>query len=692
MELYDVDGNKQIDQDIGLKIFGSWSRALPQKSLAVFARNIYGKGSFQYKVFKDKPIKKFEALVLRNAGNDWSGAIMRDGLTSTLVRDMDMDRQAFQPAIIYINGEYWGIQNIREKVNSDYLAENHFVNPANVNLLEFSGSPVEGSGSSYNDIISYVETNTLETEQKYLQVSGKIDINNYIQYQLTEIYINNKDWPGNNIKFWNTNDQGSLWRWIIYDTDFGFSPWEDAAYTFNTMEFATDPDNTEWPNPSWSTLLFRRMLTNQNFRNNFINQYADRLNTNFKYEKVDATVDSIKQVFLPEINDHLLRWDLSYDGWEWNYSVIKNYARNRPVYARAHLKSKFSLGDLLDIRVEISSPGTGRVKINSIIPYSFPFSGIYFKDLPIKLTAIPSPGYKFVKWQVGTLNSDSVVLDYNMAAGATITAVFESAGVLDNKIVINEINYNSSPEKDTKDWIELYNAGNSSLNLKDWIISDAGPETGFVFPIDFILAPGTYIVVCRELAAFRQFWPNVLNSTGDMNFGLSSAGDNINLYDPDGNLVDFVSFSTSAPWPTDANGTGASIELVDPNLDNNVGSNWKSSANGGTPGVLNINTTTTDTTDNLPTSGCRLICYPNPFSDYTSIKIEVSVPGKYRIEIYNLQGKLVNILADQSIEEGVYYLDWGGTAFNHSLLPGGVYIIRLLGDKQHYNSKVIIIR
>ncbi|MBK7712060.1 MAG: CotH kinase family protein [Bacteroidales bacterium] len=88
-----------------------------------FCQNIYGKGSFQYKVFKDKPIKKFEALVLRNAGNDWSGAIMRDGLTSTLVRDMDMDRQAFQPAIIYINGEYWGIQNIREKVNSDYLAK-----------------------------------------------------------------------------------------------------------------------------------------------------------------------------------------------------------------------------------------------------------------------------------------------------------------------------------------------------------------------------------------------------------------------------------------------------------------------------------------------------------------------------------------------------------------------------------------
>ncbi len=85
MEFYDANGKKQIDQDIGIKIFGSWSRAFPQKSLAIFARNVYGKGSFEYQFFKDKPIKKFESLVLRNAGNDWSQAMMRDGLTSILI-------------------------------------------------------------------------------------------------------------------------------------------------------------------------------------------------------------------------------------------------------------------------------------------------------------------------------------------------------------------------------------------------------------------------------------------------------------------------------------------------------------------------------------------------------------------------------------------------------------------------------
>ncbi len=109
MEFYDANGKKQIDQDIGIKIFGIWSRAFPQKSLAVFARNLYGKGPLNYQFFKDKPIKKFESLILRNAGNDWSQAMMRDGLTSILIRDMDIDRQAFQPSLftsMASTGEY----------------------------------------------------------------------------------------------------------------------------------------------------------------------------------------------------------------------------------------------------------------------------------------------------------------------------------------------------------------------------------------------------------------------------------------------------------------------------------------------------------------------------------------------------------------------------------------------------------
>jgi hypothetical protein len=688
MEFYDINGVKQIDQDIGIKIFGAYSRGHPQKSLALFARREYGKGSFDYKFFKDKPINKFESIVLRNGGNDWDQAILRDGLTSTLIKDMDIDRMAFQPSIVYINGEYWGILNIREKISTNFIAENHYVNPDNVNLLENNGNTIEGSGTSYLQMTSFLNSNTLETEQNYLQVSNKIDINNYIQYQITQIYINNKDWPGNNIKYWNTNDPGSLWRWIIFDTDFGFSIWDNSAYSFNTLEFALATAGPDWPNPPWSTLLLRRLLTNPGFKKEFVNQYADRINTSFSSERVNAVTDSLKQIYMPEISDHLVRWGLSYSNWQSNFTKINNYANSRPAYARDHMKSVLGLSETLEIKVVINSPGMGRVMVNSVVPEKYPFSGVYFKYLPIKLTAIPAPGYKFEWWEWGSMVSNSRTIDYNMTAACTFKAVFKVAASTDIKIVINEINYNSSPEKDTKDWVELYNAGNTSVNLKNWIISDSGPEAGFTFPSDIILSPGMFIVVCREIAAFRLILPKVKNTTGDMNFGLSSSGDDINLFDPQGNLIDFVNFTPNPPWPTDANGTGASIELINPILDNNAGNNWRSRSDGGTPGERNFLTDVTSPDENS-LSGCTLSCFPNPFRDYTTIRVEVIKPGKYKLEIYDLQGRLLKILADQIFEPGPYYIDWGGKNSIKGLLQAGVYIIRFSGVNQVCNLKVV---
>ena len=176
-----------------------------------------------------------------------------------------------------------------------------------------------------------------------------------------------------------------------------------------------------------------------------------------------------------------------------------------------------------------------------------------------------------------------------------------------------------------------------------------------------------------------------------MEFGLSSSGDDVNLYDADGNLVDFVNYTSNAPWPTDVNVTGSSIELTDPLSDNNTGNNWKSGLVGGSPGALNFQTVPTDTTGEL-SSGVKLTCFPNPFSDYTTMRIEVSATGRYRIEIYNTQGKLMNTIADQSLEPGEYYLDWYGKSGSNAPLPGGVYIIRLSGEMQSFSTKVIIIR
>lgn len=690
MELYDVKGIKQIDQDIGIKIFGAWSRAHAQKSFALYARKEYGKGSIEYSFFKDKPTGKFESIVLRNGGNDWNKAMMRDGITSTLVRDMDIDRSAFQPSVVYLNGKYWGILNIREKISNNYLAENQFVDPAKVNLLEANSKIVDGTNMSYTSIIEYLNNNTLETDSKYQLIKSKIDVNNYIRYMFTEVFIDNKDWPGNNIKYWNTVDPGSLWRWILYDTDFGLGIYDQVAYSYNTLAFALAPESQTGANKPWATLLFRRMMSNAGFRNEFANQYADRMNRNFLPERINSVVDSIKLIFDPEMPAHQTRWNLSIDNWVKNINIIRLFAENRTSFARSHLVSQLNLGTQTEISVEIASPGTGKVKVNSIIPYSFPFSGVYFKDLPIQLTALPSPGYRFKRWEMGSLMSNDVSMTYNMAAPATFTAVFEIARNLDVNIVINEICYSSSAERDTEDWIEIYNAGKSTVNLKDWRVDDGGAEADFVFPDDLIFYPGMYVVVCRDMTAFRGYFTGVKNSTGDMAFGLSSSGEKINLFDPDGNLVDFADYRVVSPWPANV-AEGGSIELTDPFSDNNDGKNWRAGPPAGTPGGLNSVTREQDVSERNIT-GCRLSCYPNPFTDYTTMRVEIDEAGKYRIDVYNVMGILVNTISDQFIEHGEYYIDWYGEDINGSPMAAGVYTVKLTGNNNHFITRVIMLK
>ena len=146
-------------------------------------------------------------------------------------------------------------------------------------------------------------------------------------------------------------------------------------------------------------------------------------------------------------------------------------------------------------------------------------------------------------------------MDYNMAEPRNFRAVFAAARSTDIKIVINEINYKSYLSKDTKDWIELYNAGNSTVNLKNWVISDGGPGKWICYS-GRSYSYTRYVHSCMPRpGCIQKFLARVTNSTGDMEFGLSSSGDEINLYDPEGNLVDFVNYDIVSPWPTDVNAT-----------------------------------------------------------------------------------------------------------------------------------------
>jgi hypothetical protein len=697
VEFYDRSGVLQVDQNAGIKIFGSYSRANAQRSLALYARSEYGAKSFKNRLFYDKPIDEFQSFILRNSGNDWNNTMMRDDMMTSLVKNMGIDIMAFRPVTLYINGKYWGMLSMREKINEHFLAENHQVNPYQVDLLEAYGNPVNGDADHYNALLTYITDNSPAVQSKYEYIKTQMDIENYIHYQLSEIYFNNTDWPGNNIKFWRPRTTDGKWRWILYDTDFGFGPWNANDYYNNTLHFALEPNGPGWPNPPWSTLLFRRLILNQEFKYEFINYFADQLNTTFQSAKVVAYINSLQDSIEGEMAEHFQRWGngswMSLGQWYNNVEAMRIFGRGRVTEVRKHISTEFGVTQSSSISISVSDAAAGMIRLNSILLETFPWSGIYYKTVPVKITAIPSSGYKFVRWEgisEGEYNSTST---FDPATTTSVKAIFESDITYKPNIVINEINYNSQAEFDAGDWIELYNPGNIAVNLSGWVIKDKDDSHSYMVPQGNILDAGAYLVVCRSIADFTVHYPSVDKAIGDFSFGLGSTVEEVRLYDQAGNLIDMVSFSSTDPWPTEANGTGKTLELNDPGADNALPSNWGSSVIYGTPGKKNSNCITVVDEIPKPAGGnpIGLQSYPNPFSEYTNVVLSMDQAGYARLSVFDIQGRLLDIIHEGNLPRGPHIFTWNGRDASGQHLRGGVYFFRFETKSASEVRRVILL-
>ncbi|HJX70695.1 MAG TPA: CotH kinase family protein, partial [Bacteroidales bacterium] len=520
IEFFEHDGSPGFELDAGIKIYGKWSRAHPQKSLAVYARNIYGGNQIVYDIFRFIPVTAFKSIVLRNSGNDFLYSNFRDLFHQSLVDDLDIDLVAYRPAVIYLNGDYWGIQNIREKITEHYIASHHEnVNKDSIDMLENNLDLIHGSSDHYVAMLEFIRSNDITDDVVYNQLKTMMDVNNFIDYQISEIYINNTDWPGNNIKYWRKISDDGKWRWIMFDTDFGFSLYNANNYTHNTLQFAIVPnDNNEWPNPAWATYLLQRLLQNQQFRISFINCFADNLNTRFQPERVKNQILYFRKKYLNEMPYHIQKWGSSMSGWNGNIENMFTFASYRVDYVRNHIRSQFGISSAHQINLNIEKSGSGKIKINTIAPLDYPWTGTYFHNIPVQLTARPEAGYRFVCWQ-GSVESDNSSLSVNVLSNLNITAVFEPDGSGLNHIIINEINYNSAPEADAGDWIEIYNGGEEAKDISFWRISDSNTGHVYIIPQNTILGPDSYLVICRDKSLFASQYPSVSNYTGNLSFG-----------------------------------------------------------------------------------------------------------------------------------------------------------------------------
>jgi hypothetical protein len=430
IEFFDPTGIQWLSQNIGLRIHGGWTRSYSLKALRLYARKGYdGTDTFDFPFFPGlekngqpgEAITSFRRLLVRNSGNDIYLTLFRDALMQRLVNHLWVDTQVTRPVIHFLNGEYWGMMNLREWYDKYYLSSHYGIDPEQIVILTnyyYIDAGFPEDRNHYLDTLSYIQQNGLSAPQHYAYLQTRIDTENYIDYNVAQIYFANTDWPGSNLNYWRKRTaqyepaapfgHDGRWRWILFGLDFGFGL--GAPVSHNTLEFATMPGGVSWPNPDWSTFLLRSCFENQVFRNDFINRFADLLNSAFQPTRVIGIIDTMQAEIAAEIPTHILRWEQpsSYQNWLTQVNTLRSFATNRPGYMRQHIQDKFGLAGKTELTIARNIDG-GLIQINRIVVDSdlpghpspatpYPWTGVYFEGVPLPITALPASGYQFSHW------------------------------------------------------------------------------------------------------------------------------------------------------------------------------------------------------------------------------------------------------------------------------------------------------
>jgi hypothetical protein len=341
IEYFEENGNRVISQDAGIRIQGKITRHAPQKTLCVYARSEYGTNFFNYPLMLNSGADKFKRFLLRTSYADNGRTLFRDEMTHDLVIDLNLDLMYYRPVIVFINGEYWGIQAVRDQIDKYALGFKYDIDPDSIDILKNNAVVEEGSNADYLDMIDYIQNHDISEQEHYNYIKTRMDIDNYIDYEIVEIYINNDDWPGTNIAFWREQAPGAKWRWILFDLDNGFN-----NYAFNTLEFVTFEGDTCWQTPTWATFLFRNLLKNEEFKSQFVERFAELLNTTFRKDTVLQKIAEFTELYEHGIDLHVNRWTFPWGHYSWLNDIensLGTYATERPCYMRDFILDFFEL-------------------------------------------------------------------------------------------------------------------------------------------------------------------------------------------------------------------------------------------------------------------------------------------------------------------------------------------------------------
>ena len=392
IELYENNGSDRaaFNEPAGVKINGLYAWQLPQKMLGVYFKKKYGESKLSYQLFHDDPRNEFDDFALRASGNDWNYTMFRDGLLQQACRrgGLNLALQAFRPSAVYLNGEFLGIHNIREKVNEEYIETRYGLESGTFDMIEGDQNVEAGDWEEWNHY-KEVWQKDLSVQANYDALTRIMDVENYTDFMVAQIWSHNTS-VNHNPMAWKPKGEG-VWRWIFTDGDRGFNSYAD--------------DYADWY-AGKANMPFGSMLQNDGYRRYFCKRTADLLFTAFNPEEIQRQVTEHMKDIEPLMEQQVQRWlgtSSSYSGnaltstrqWRSRISYLRDFCNGRPVVLLWDMYENYGTG----MPALLTLTGKNGFEFNGLAINKNKWSGSYPTNMEITLTARERVGYTFKGWR-----------------------------------------------------------------------------------------------------------------------------------------------------------------------------------------------------------------------------------------------------------------------------------------------------
>ena len=489
------NGEKVLEQNVGIRIKGNYSRSLPQKSFNIYTRQDYGTPEFDYDFFdgeatkakNGKAITKYEGVVLRNGGNDNGTAFFRDSINQELITDRNFAYQATSECVVFIDGEYWGLYQLMEKIDKRYINEHFGIKKSDVAIVK-NGELDEGTEQDLQDWLQ-LQNGVIDGSISYEEFCKKVDIQSYMDYMAAQIYWCNADWPQRNVSMWRSDaiDEENpyadgKWRPILFDTESGqglYGSYDKSANADCYSRLKQLREDGEFAQ------MFIKLLENKDFAMQYARTFMDMANYNFTPDKTKAVAESYKNNYKQQILDSYARFGSRSNGLDNAYQTIINFYAQRYTYAESTTRSALKLSSAPYILTVANRSAFGSIKLNTLdLGNISQWSGKYHSDYDIELSVVPNGEAPFSHWSIsgakiieGDENSSTIKL--KLESNAVVRAVYEA------DTVPGDVNADGSFNVADIVMMQKWLGGGKDTDLADWKAGDLC-EDGVIDVFDMV--------------------------------------------------------------------------------------------------------------------------------------------------------------------------------------------------------------